>query len=241
MLDTPHPSSFNFRQVSVHCNLTHATMFLKNPPSSLVLIFITLFQSCTANSTFGKDVKNGSTTKGFGHGMLGLLDFHSFKSSCKGGDLMAHDKVCIPKTSKGVIQDPPAALSKHRVCLIKIEISNVQIIRIDLHAITISMYLDVDWNDDRLSIINGSQSIYLSYADQKMLWAPEIVIGTNMVSRTMEQENFILKKDPFKDGALACKRFILSTTVKCEMDFQKFPFDKHICNLEVGLKNSELS
>ena len=126
-----------------------------------------------------------------------------------------------------------------RVCLNTIEMSNVQIIKIDLHAITISMYLDVDWNDDRLSIINGSQSIYLGSADQKILWAPEIVIGTNMVSRTIEKENFILKKDNIK-GALACKRFILSTTVKCEMDFKKFPFDKHVCNLEVGTTNLEL-
>ena len=30
------------------------------------------------------------------------------------------------------------------------------------------------------------------------------------------------------------KRFDLSTMIKCDMDFQKFPFDKHICNLEVS-------
>lgn len=30
------------------------------------------------------------------------------------------------------------------------------------------------------------------------------------------------------------KAYQLSATVKCEMDFQKFPFDEHVCNLEVG-------
>ena len=33
---------------------------------------------------------------------------------------------------------------------------------------------------------------------------------------------------------LGFKTFQLSVTVKCEMDFQEFPFDEHVCNLEVS-------
>ena len=83
-------------------------MFLNNQPT--VLIFIILFQSSTAN-IFSKDdseAKSGSKGLGLGGlGGLGLLDFSKFNSSCKGGELIAQHKVCIPKTSKGVIQDPP--------------------------------------------------------------------------------------------------------------------------------------
>lgn len=78
-------------------------MFFKNLLT--ILIFIMLFKSSTANNVFSKDdldAKTGST-KGFS----GLLNFSKFNSSCKGGELIAHHKVCIPKTSKGVIQDPP--------------------------------------------------------------------------------------------------------------------------------------
>ena len=32
----------------------------------------------------------------------------------------------------------------------------------------------------------------------------------------------------------AMKKFYLSTTIKCDMDFQNFPFDEHVCNLEVS-------
>ena len=31
------------------------------------------------------------------------------------------------------------------------------------------------------------------------------------------------------------KTFSLLTTVKCKMDFQNFPFDKHTCNIEVSI------
>ena len=35
------------------------------------------------------------------------------------------------------------------------------------------------------------------------------------------------------NGAMASKNYIFNTLVKCEMDFQTFPFDQHTCNLEV--------
>ena len=72
--------------------MKHTTMFLNNLPT--VLIFIIIFQSSTA------------IMGGLGGGK-GLLDFSSFKSSCKDGDLISHGKICIPAESKGVIQDPP--------------------------------------------------------------------------------------------------------------------------------------
>ena len=70
--------------------------------------------------------------------------------------------------------------------------SNVQIITIEKPTITISsMYLKVDWKGWRLKINPASQSICISQIDQKRLWSPQIVIGTNMVSQNKVVE-FVL-------------------------------------------------
>ena len=37
-----------------------------------------------------------------------------------------------------------------------------------------------------------------------------------------------------KGGITGYKNVQLTTKVRCEMDFQTFPFDKHGCNLEVS-------
>ena len=73
-------------------------MFLNNPPT--VLILFILFQFSAANMFGGGGAGGGLA--------LGPLDFSSFKSSCKDGELISHGKICIPAESKGVIQDPPA-------------------------------------------------------------------------------------------------------------------------------------
>ena len=65
-----------------------------------------------------------------------------------------------------------------------------------MHTIRISMSLKVDWNDKRVSVIAGSQSIYLSAKDQKRIWSPSIAITSNKISLKIEEEEFILEKKP---------------------------------------------
>ena len=115
-----------------------------------------------------------------------------------------------------------------------------------MHTIRISMSLRVNWNDKRVSVIAGAQSIYLSTKDQKRIWSPSIAITSNKISLKIEEEEFILKKksdDPtystfaIDNGAIASKNYISVTTlVKCEMNFQIFPFDQHTCKLEVCIR-----
>ena len=111
-----------------------------------------------------------------------------------------------------------------------------------MHTIRISMSLRVNWNDTRVSVIAGSQSIYLSAKDQKRIWSPNMAINSNKISSKIEEEEFILKKKSdseynsiyaIDNGAIASKNYIFSTLVKCEMDFQIFPFDQHTCKIEV--------
>ena len=58
------------------------------------------------------------------------------------------------------------------------------------------MSLRVNWNDTRVSVIAGSQSIYLSAKDQKRIWSPSIAINSNKISLKIEEKEFILKKKP---------------------------------------------
>ena len=94
------------------------------------------------------------------------------------------------------------------------------------------MYLKVDWKYWRAKINPSSEAIYLSQMDQKRLWSPQIVIGTNLVSQNKEEE-FVLTH-VYGEPPKATKNIILNAVVKCEMEFQNFPFDKHVCKLEVS-------
>ena len=102
------------------------------------------------------------------------------------------------------------------------------------------MSLKVNWNDKRVSVIAGSQSIYLSTKEQKRIWSPSIAITSDKISLKKEEEEFVLKKPDsaysiiaIDNGAIASMNYILTALVKCEMDFQTFPFDQHTCKLEV--------
>ena len=72
----------------------------------------------------------------------------------------------------------------------------------------------------------------MSEEDQKQVWSPRIVIGTNMMSKSKEAEEIEVSMWPLNS---LVKTFYLLTTVKCEMNFQTFPFDNHTCNIEVSM------
>ena len=159
----------------------------------------------------------------------GILSTKNFTKSCfeSEKDIIADKKVCIRMDA----QNPPQLFGAKGVYLQNIEMSNVQIITIEKQTVSISMYLKVEWTDWRVTMnIPLSQSVYLSQKDQKRLWSPQILIGTNMVSQNKDEE-FVLTQG---DSPKATKIFILNTVVKCEMEFQNFPFDKHVCTLEVS-------
>ena len=87
------------------------------------------------------------------------------------------------------------------------------------------------------------EAIYLSTSEEKEIWSPQIVVGSNMVSQDREGEEIALtikcgkieclRK---KGGVIGSKNVQLTAKVRCEMDFQTFPFDKHICNIEVSTR-----
>ena len=111
----------------------------------------------------------------------------------------------------------------------------IQIIKIDTQSITIRLFRKIEWIDHRLGLMNGSQSIYIREADQNSIWSPEIIFGSDMILENKEEGDFFMKNSIDGSAVLLSKTLMLSTTFKCDMDFQNFPFDKHICNVEVSM------
>ena len=107
-----------------------------------------------------------------------------------------------------------------------------------METITISMHLRVTWMEWRLwfntPYKNEGAIIYLNMEDQNQVWSPKIVIGSNMISHSKQGETFAVG-DRTADSFIS---FYLITTLKCEMDYQTFPFDKHICKIEVSISKN---
>ena len=191
------------------------------------------------------------------------------------GDLIADGNICIPGVSKDLMQWWPSNRTDKRPEL-WISISNFQVIEIGTQTLTLSMYMDISWFDNRpilKSTLEGAKKIFLSMEDKKKIWSPNIIIPSNMISKNVEDEEFGLTNLFYSATELiekhtsgysitefiqkygnendtssfldvnevmedvingARKSFYISTTIKCEMNFQYFPFDEHICNLEVS-------
>ena len=83
---------------------------------------------------------------------------------------------------------------------LSITLSNVQIIEIGSNEITISMNTRIKWSDYRLKF--GVDRALLSEEDQKQVWSPRIVIGTNMMSKSKETEEIEVSMWPLNSSKL---------------------------------------
>ena len=61
----------------------------------------------------------------------------------------------------------------------------------------------------------------------------QTTIEENMKDKQVEFWKDVIEPD-YVTTTEAMKKFSLSTKIKCDMDFQNFPFDEHICYLEVS-------
>ena len=161
-------------------------------------------------------------------------NFTAFKKSClesgeSNGLLLSNSMICIPGLCKPIFLWKP---NKY----LDIEMSNVEVVEIGLHTLTISMYLSIVWMDHRFQMFRNKSNLemfYLSKDEQKKIWSPQIVIGTKKLSQNEQGLEFGVFKEPSWVNPMVTKNVDLTTQVKCELDFQLFPFDKHLCKLEV--------
>ena len=158
----------------------------------------------------------------------------SYFGNClkENGKVLRNGMVCIHKKDMVYMQWPPFGYAK-----LSITLSNVQIIKIGSNEITVSMNTRIEWTDYRLTF--EAAKVLLTVEEQNQVWSPKIVIGTNMMSETKEAEEIEVNYNCINNNKWCweslVKTFFLHTTVKCEMDFQTFPFDNHTCNIEVNL------
>ena len=178
------------------------------------------------------------------------LNLSNSYETCKtcGGVMLGHaniDMICIPSYFKLLLSHPPY----NRVPMkdgkwncpltdINILMRNVQVISIETHTITVSMNLVVYWYDYRLKVWKYSPNeyltwMYLSKDFRNLIWFPNIEVANKMLSKKKQDEQFGLLRWENNSIPLVFRKFYLSISVNCEMDFQNFPFDKHDCKLEV--------
>ena len=144
---------------------------------------------------------------------------------------------------------------------IDIEIFAVQIIDFDvkLEQFTIRLGLKINWTDKRIllknsSLVNGWMDIPLN-----TIWSPQIDIQsvevsekrtTELIDVTTDSQSGIITWDHlawdssskkygnhityFVQSSTVRMKFSLTTTVKCNFNFEMFPFDSHICKLGVS-------
>ena len=166
--------------------------------------------------------------------------------------------ICIPNKYFDKLQFIPSeVIMDERLDIEIINIVDFQIIEIGTNELTLSMNIFIHWHDNRLFLTSPGQNsdwIYLSTDNKKRIWSPNLVISNHMFSKTKEGEEFALMNTGYSAvdliqnynsstpivtvleevSNLAMKTFYLSTKIKCDMDFKNFPFDEHVCNLEVS-------
>ena len=168
-----------------------------------------------------------------------------FEKSCfeTGGLLLSKKRICIPEEDRFLIQYPPSMklsdLSRdwYTPTILTIVIGSVEVVEIDVHTLTISMILKITWKDQRPVLMTWTpyEKINLGMDEEKEIWSPRIGIWSKKMSENKQLKGFNLKKSSNSTtyGAEVFKSFFITTKVKCAMDFQTFPFDKHECNLKV--------
>lgn len=146
--------------------------------------------------------------------------------------------ICVPSKNASWIQwlRPKRRLSPKRKTKLRINIANLQVIQIESHAITLSMDTVMYWYENRLVLnVPKFQTAFIRPEEEGKIWSPEIHIANNKMFENKEREEFgFTKFYKERDSVTGMKKFYLYTKLTCVMDFENFPFDKQVCNLEVS-------
>ena len=115
-----------------------------------------------------------------------------------------------------------------------------------------SLDYKVDWVDQRLQVLQFKKFMdhpfSLDENQQKQIWMPHLKIGTEMMSlkklldhvTARIRGNFTPNSyigygsgEWVTSGAKVEYGMSVTTEVACKLDFKRFPFDQHVCSIEV--------
>ena len=165
-----------------------------------------------------------------------------------GGDVIkhhfwghVHSKICISRDheDENVKNHPDKSLEQISQTNIIAVMTDVEIIRINEHGLIIGLELEVEWFDNRLKIWHkygklANEPFKLRKGEfhqvEDLFWVPDLKYGKGNVLDHKKLTEMKLSK---KNGTLVSQIFHLTISLKCELDFTDFPFDDHLCKLEV--------
>ena len=146
-----------------------------------------------------------------------------------------------------ITENPAKYLESSSQTKINIEMSKFQIITIKEESVTLSMYFEVEWVDQRLQPLNlyhvNSESVLNSWAfvlkeeEYEKIWMPSIGYGTELISKDRKIDHVFarINNRNYTSGARMEKGIDVTAEVVCQMDFQNYPFDNHVCSIEVRI------
>ena len=129
---------------------------------------------------------------------------------------------------------------------INIEISDFQLIRINEDSIRMSLYWKVEWVDQRLQVLQFQLTpahkgpdypFILQESEQESIWIPPLKL-TSIISKGEDVD--YVEAGPrilgnFTSGAWVAQSNYVDAEVECDLDFKTFPFDHHVCRIEVRI------
>ena len=183
------------------------------------------------------------------------LQFSIAKNECKknASEFIAHknnlkyeyEKICILSNYQyEEIREHPAKYSESpSQTKVNIEIFDFQIITIKEDSFTMSMNFKVDWIDQRLQPVYFYVTKFTKWAydlkesEQDRIWMPSIGYRTELISIDQKTNHVSARRNnvSFTSGARIAKGSFVTAEVVCELDFQKYPFDDHLCSIEVRI------
>ena len=164
-----------------------------------------------------------------------------------------HFGIAVPKQIIKEIKLTAPNRSPPNKTEIDIEMFDVEIIDFDvkMQQFTLRMGLKIIWPEKRLKLVKSSRSLVNGWMAVSGIWVPQLDIRSVVVSESRKLERLDVAMDSQSEVSkwnwydkyinylvqsfTAKMKFSLTTTVKCSMNFDMFPFDSHICKLEVSL------
>ena len=175
-------------------------------------------------------------------------EFIAHKTTWMGSYEYTVERICILSNYKQEeIREPPAKYTEPpSQTNINIEMSKFQIIRINVESVTMSLYFKVEWIDQRLQLLNffgdpewvlNQWAFKLKKAEQNLIWIPQLAIRTEMISEDQKVDYVSARilDGNSTSGARVSKSIYVTTEVTCDLDFKRFPFDRHVCSFEVRI------
>ena len=163
-------------------------------------------------------------------------------------------KICILSNYQiEEIKEPPEKYSKSlSQTRINIEMSQFQVQSINEDSIGMSFFFKVNWVDQRLQVLQFKRSkdypFTLDESQQKNIWIPHLELKTEIISNEKKVDHVtagirgnFTPNSPIDvgpegwvtSGAWVEQGISVITRVACELDFKRFPFDHHVCSIQV--------